>query len=154
MATGLSRDELVDIRFSLEDLNSAFARHLDHGELDALVELFTTDALYTHGPRRSEGRDEIRALFVNRTARGPRTSRHLYSGLRFDIADRNHATGASVCLSFAQDGSPPLPATPFLVADFDDVYVRCEDGVWRFEERHISRVFVGSQLAGFGQAAQ
>jgi SnoaL-like domain len=154
MAAELSRTELIDIRFALEDLNAAFTRHLDHGEIDALVDLFTPDALYTHGARRTEGRGAIEALFRKRAAGGPRTSRHLSSGLRLDVQDGRHARGSSVCLSFAQDGSPPLPATPFLVADFDDVYVRCDDGRWRFSERRISRVFVGSNYGGpVGQAA-
>jgi hypothetical protein len=155
MATDLSREERIEIRFALEDLNAAFAHHLDHGEVDALVDLFAEDALYTHGSRRSEGRAAIEALFRNRTAGGPRTSRHLYSGLRFDIESRTRARGTSVCLTFAEDGSPPLPATPFLVADFTDVYQCCDDGRWRFAERHISRVFVGSKFTGpVGQAAQ
>jgi hypothetical protein len=41
------------------------------------------------------------------------------------------------------------------VADFDDVYRRCEDGRWRFRERHITRVFVSAANTGpYGQAAQ
>lgn len=155
MAAALDRLALVEIRLALEDLNAAFAHHLDHGETHALVDLFTSDALYTHGSRRCEGRAAIEALFRARAAGGPRTSRHLCTGLRLAIESENLAAGHSVCLSFAQDGSPPLPATPYLVADFDDVYRRCEDGRWRFGERHITRIFVGAANAGpFGQAAK
>jgi hypothetical protein len=155
MAAALDKLELIEIRMALEDLNAAFAHNLDHGEIDTLIDLFTADALYTHGTRRSEGRAEIEALFRKRAAAGPRTSRHIYSGLTFSIADARHAAGHSVCLSFAQDGMPPLPATPFLVADFDDVYLRCDDGRWRFRERRITRIFVGASNTGpVGQAAQ
>lgn len=155
MAAALSKPESIEIRLALEDLNSAFTHHLDHGEVDALVDLFTDDALYTHGTRRSQGKAEIEALFRKRAAGGPRTSRHIYSGLRFAIDDADHASGHSVCLSFAQDGAPPLPATPFLVADFDDVYVRGGDGRWRFRERHITRVFVSaSNMGPVGQTQQ
>jgi len=143
MATELTRDERLDIRQALEDLNAAFTHHLDHNEIEALVALFTPDALYTHGERRSQGRAEIEALFRRRVANGPRTSRHLYSGLQLDIASASEARGTSVCLSFAADGLPPLPARPFLVADFVDRYQRGNDGCWRFAERHIHRVFVG-----------
>jgi hypothetical protein len=148
MAAALDRLERVEIRLALEDLNAAFTHHLDHNEIENLVGLFTIDALYTHGTRRSTGRAEIDAVFRKRQAAGPRTARHIYSGLRISIEDERHATGHSVCLSFAQDGLPPLPAIPFLVADFDDVYVRCEDGRWRFRERHITRVFVGASNEG------
>lgn len=148
MATELDAASRLAIRIALEDLHAAFAHHLDHGEIEALTALFTEDALYTHGARRSTGRDEIEALLRTRTANGPRTSRHIYSGLRFDIQDARRATGTCVCLSFAADGLPPLPATPFLVADFEDVYERGGDGRWRFKSRHIERVFVASDNPG------
>jgi ketosteroid isomerase-like protein len=143
MAIELTRDARLDIRLALEDLNAAFTHHLDHGEIEALVALFTPDALYTHGERRSQGREEIDALFRRRVANGPRTSRHLCSGLQIEIASATEASGTSVCLSFAADGLPPLPARPFLVADFVDRYQRGDDGRWRFAERHIHRVFAG-----------
>lgn len=141
--------QALQIRLAIEDLNSGFARHLDHGEIDALVDLFAEDALYTHGERRSEGRAAIEALFRKRAAGSePRTSRHLYSGLRIDVESETRARGTSVCLTFAADGLPPLPAVPLLVADFDDVYVRSADGRWRFQERRITRVFVGERNTG------
>ena len=143
MAPELTPAERLEARLALEELNAAFAWHLDHDEVEALAGLFTDDALYTHGERISRGRDEIEALFRNRLAKGPRTSRHLCSGLRVTLDSATSATGTSVCLSFAADGEPPLPARPFLVADFVDRYRRGDDGRWRFAERHIHRVFVG-----------
>jgi hypothetical protein len=143
VAGKLTATETLETRLALEALNTAFAHHLDHGEIDALVDLFTADALYTHGERVSRGRGEIGQLFRNRAAKGPRTSRHLLSGLRLSIESASAATGSSVCLSFAADGLPPLPARPFLVADFEDRYRCDEEGRWRFAERHIHRIFVG-----------
>lgn len=149
MAASLTALERIEIRIALEDLNTAFTHHLDHNEVDALVDLFTDDVLYTHGTRRSEGRESVEQLFRNRAAAGPRTSRHMYSGLRLDIESRDRATGTSVCMTFGQNGEPPLaPALPILVADFNDVYVRCDDGRWRFRERHIERIFVDPQSSG------
>ncbi len=143
MAAPLTALERLEIRAALEDLNTAFTHHLDHGNIDALVDLFTEDALYTHGRRRSEGRTEIAALFRERTAAGPRTARHLYSALKLDIVSRTQAGGTSVCMTFAQNGLPPLaPAVPILVADFVDAYVRCDDDRWRIRRRHIERIFV------------
>lgn len=143
MTGELTDKEALTIRLALEDLNTAFAHHLDHGEIEPLIDLFTADALYTHGERISRGRAEIEQLFRNRAAKGPRTSRHLLSGLRLSIESSTAAAGSSVCLSFAADGLPPKPANPFLVADFEDRYRREDDGRWRFAERHIRRVFVG-----------
>jgi hypothetical protein len=148
-AAELTTLELIEIRLALEELNTAFTYHLDHNEVDALVDLFAEDVLYTHGTRRTEGRAAVETLFRNRSAAGPRTSRHLASGLRLSIESRRRATGTSVCATFGQDGLPPLaPALPILVADFNDVYVCCDDGRWRFRERHIERIFVDPQTSG------
>jgi hypothetical protein len=49
-------------------------------------------------------------------------------------------------MSFAADGVPPLPAKPFLVADFIDNYRLDSDGRWRIATRHIDPVFVGRDL--------
>jgi hypothetical protein len=143
MAAALNALERLEIRAALEDLNTAFTYCLDHDDIDGLVALFTEDAIYTHGPRRSEGRAAIDELFRRRAASGPRTARHLYSGLRLEIESRTEAKGTSVCMTFAQNGTPPLaPAVPILVADFNDLYACGEDGRWRIRERHIVRIFV------------
>jgi ketosteroid isomerase-like protein len=140
---------LIKIRLALEDLNTAFTHNLDHGKLDDLVDLFTEDALYTHAKRRSEGKEEIRKLFLARAAAEVRTVRHLASGLRLEIESPTAARGTSVCLTFAHDGEPPAPhATPHLVADFEDEYRLCEDGQWRFAVRHIRRIFVAADNTG------
>ena len=141
MTAKLTKEARLEIRLALEDLNAAFTHHLDHGDIPALVDLFTADALYTNGTRESRGRPAIEELFRQRVAKGPRTSRHIYSGLRFEIESEREATGTSVCLSFAADGLPPLPAKPFLVGDFVDRYRRGDDGRWRIAERRIQRVF-------------
>jgi hypothetical protein len=140
---------LIRIRFALQDLNTAFTHHLDLGRIEDLVDLFTADALYTHGKRRSEGRDEIRKLFVGRAEAGVRTLRHLACGLRLEIDSESTARGSSVCLTFAHEGPPPAPqATPHLVADFEDVYRLCEDGKWRIAVRHIHRIFEAADNPG------
>jgi len=148
MAAGVKEPATIAIRLALEDLNSAFAYFLDHGQIDELVDLFCVDAVYTHGARRSNGRGEIEALFRYRGADTPRTSRHLYSGLRLEIQGRTKASGTSCWLTFAADGIPPLPATPLLVADMNDIYRRCDDGKWRFQERHIERIFTNPASPG------
>jgi hypothetical protein len=143
VAAPLDDVERLKIRIAIEDLNTAFTYHLDHNEVDALLELFVDDVFYTHGERRSNGKTELERVFRSRTAAGPRTSRHIYSGLRVEIESPTRARGTSVCLTFGQHGVPPLaPAIPILVADFEDLYVRCADGRWRFQERHIHRIFV------------
>ena len=135
----------IRIRLALEDLNTDYTHFLDHNRIEDLVGLFTEDAIYTHAARRSEGRAAIRALFEARAAAGVRTWRHLSAGLKLHIESEEAARGSSVCLTFAFDGPPPVvPATPYLVADFEDVYRRCPDGRWRIAVRHIHRIFAAA----------
>ena len=148
-AQQLDELERLKIRVALEDLNTAFCYHLDHNEVDALLELFVDDVYYTHGSRVSRGRAELEQVFRTRSAQETRTARHLYSGLKLDIESATQARGTSVCMTFGQYGEPPLsPAIPTLVADFVDQYVHGDDGRWRFEERHIHRIFVAPDNTG------
>jgi hypothetical protein len=149
MAPALSDLERLTIRVALEDLNTSFCHHLDHNEVDALLELFVDDVYYTHGSRVSRGKAELTEVFRSRSATETRTARHLYSGLKLDIESATRARGTSVCMTFAAYGEPPLsPAIPTLVADFVDQYVRGDDGRWRFKERHIHRIFVAPDNPG------
>jgi len=141
--------EDVRTHLELQRLNAAWCHHLDHQENDALVGLFTEDAVYVHGQRRSRGREEIRALFDSRRAQGDRVARHLQTGLLIDIVDAREARGRSVCLTFAANGEVPIsPAEPYLVADFSDRYRLCDDDRWRFSSRHIERVFEAPSNSG------
>ena len=149
MAALLSDLERLTIRVALEELNTAFCYHLDHDEVDALLELFVDDVYYTHGTRVSRGRAELAEVFRGRSATETRTARHLYSGLKLDIESATRARGTSVCMTFAAYGEPPLtPAIPTLVADFVDEYLRGDDGRWRIKERHIHRIFVAPDNPG------
>jgi len=149
MEAELKPEELVVIRLALTDLNNDFCYFLDNGLVDELVDLFCEDTVYTHGERVSIGRDEVRQLFAGRRGAQNRTSRHIQSGMRFQVADRNSATGQSVCLTFGADAQPPIsPADPYLVADFTDEYRHCSDGRWRIQKRHIERIFVADDNKG------
>ena len=149
MAHGLDRLTLIEIRIALEELNTDFNYFLDHGEVDRLLDLFTDDVYYTHGERVSHGKHELEQVFRRRSAAGPRTTRHLYSGLKLDVESADCVRGTCVCATFGANALPPVPtATPTLVADFDDLYVRGEDGRWRIKERHIRRLFVDPANSG------
>ena len=149
MAASLTELERLTIRVELEDLNTAFCYHLDHEDVDALLDLFVDDVYYTHGSRVSRSRAELEQVFRSRSATTKRTSRHMYSGLKLEIESATRARGTCVCLTFGAYGEPPLsPAIPTLVADFVDQYVRGGDGKWRFKERHIHRIFVAPDNPG------
>ena len=134
-------ERLADI-LAIQDLNAAFAFHLDHDEVAPLLALFAPGATYSNGTRRSHGLDEIEAFYRGRTAAGLRTTRHLYSGLRIRFDGPSRAASSSVWMSFAHNGAPPVDDTvPYLVADFDDTYERGADGRWRILSRTILPIF-------------
>lgn len=149
METYLEKLERIETRLALETLNGDFCHFLDYGMIEDLVELFTEDAKYSHGPRVSVGRDQIRTLFDARVAERVRTSRHMQTGLKITLHNSRQAFGKSVCMTFASDGPPPIsPATVFLVADFIDEYRYCADGRWRISKRHIERIFTSLDNKG------
>jgi len=74
MAPVLTELERLAIRVALEDLNTAFCYHLDHDDVDALLDLFADDVYYTHGSRVSRGRAELEQVFRGRSAAQKRTS--------------------------------------------------------------------------------
>jgi ketosteroid isomerase-like protein len=134
-------ERLADI-LAIQELNNSFVYHLDRNEIEPLVALFTPDAQYSNGPRVSKGSAEIEAFYRSRTARGVRTARHMYSGLRIIFEGQTRARATSTWLSFAHNSAPPIDySVPFLVADFEDVYERGADGEWRILSRHIRPVF-------------
>jgi uncharacterized protein (TIGR02246 family) len=135
-----------DDRRLIAELNDDFCHELDRGNAAGFVALFTPDALYTHGARVLRGTEEIREFYLGRTRDGPRTSRHMTSGLRIEFTGPASARGLSVCMTFAAPGLPPIQSTvPAIVADFDDVYV-LDGGRWRFGERHIRAQFRAATL--------
>ena len=130
-------------RLAIANLNSAWCAKLDANDFPALAALYTADAVYETLSGTFTGRDQIEAYFASRVARGPRTTRHLTSGLTVEFDGEVRARGTSVCLSFAQDGTPPLPIHAHLVADFHDEYVRDPQDGWLIARRVITPVFTG-----------
>lgn len=133
-------DRIAD-RLAIADLNSAWCARLDANDFPGLAALYAPDAVYETLTGRFVGRQAIEAYFASRIAKGPRTTRHLYSSLLVEFEFEDRARGQSVCLSFAQDGTPPLSIHAHLVADFRDIYVRDPQQGWLIAERLIVPVF-------------
>lgn len=129
-------------RVAIEELNACFTHCLDHGDHEGLVDVFTADARYVSGASELLGCAAIVSYFQSRSIRGARTTRHMGCGLRLRFETVDRAKGQSVWLSFACNAVAPIArVTPFMVADFEDLYVRDETGLWRVHERIITPVF-------------
>jgi ketosteroid isomerase-like protein len=138
------------LRAEIDAVLADWAWHLDHGDYDALVELFTEDALFVTGAVELRGRPAIKNRYTERLV--VRSTRHTYSGLRvYPVAADSSAaadgrpaqvSARSTWVNFAVNA--PAPADDvgvYLVADFDDVLTWCDDDQWRISSRRIIPVF-------------
>jgi hypothetical protein len=138
----MTRTEYLFARLAIEELNAEFAYLIDHERSEQVANLFTAGGSYGRATgERSVGRDAIRAAYATRKRKGPRTARHIFTNLRLHFESDERALGTCIMTLFAEDGMPPHPAEPFLVADYDDVYVLCGDA-WRYESRTITWLFM------------
>jgi ketosteroid isomerase-like protein len=148
--------EAAALRAEIDAVLADWAYHLDHGEFDELVELFTEGALFVTGPLELRGRVKIKNRYLERTV--VRSTRHTYSGLRVSVigggseaaAAAARSAGArpvlvrarSTWVNYAANAAAPVDDVGvYLVADFDDVLTWCADGRWRISERRIIPVF-------------
>lgn len=134
--------ERLLVRLEIEALNAEFAYLIDHDRSEGVAELFTEDGVYGRSTGvASQGREAIARSYRIRKDRGARTARHIFTNLRLVHESGDRVRGTVILLLFAEDGVPPLPAQPMVVADYDDVYVRGADGRWRYQQRIITWLF-------------
>lgn len=141
--TAMDFRDLTLLRLEIEALNAEFAYLIDHDQSERVADLFTVDGIYGRSTgARSVGREVIRDSYKRRKDNGPRTARHIFSNLRLTPLADGRVGGSCILTLFAEDGLPPLPADPMVVADYDDIYECGDDGRWRFKERIITWIFV------------
>lgn len=140
---------------ALQELTSLYWRRVDRIDAGAVDELYTEGGVMNIGSLRCEGREQIRAFFVDRNAKeqaAKRTTRHLVgtfgiepiSGCRFRIR--------STVQVLSGNGDWPLPsAPPSSVGDFEDIAVKTVRGFWLFESRVARIVFSGAGAAAFAR---
>jgi hypothetical protein len=139
----MDQHERLMIRLAIEELNAEFAYLIDHHLSEQVADLFVEDGSYGRSTgERSVGREAIRAAYRGRRDKGPRTARHIFTNLRLTYESDTRVRGTSILTLFAEDGVPPHVAEVFLVADYDDIYVRLPDGRWRYQSRTITWLFV------------
>jgi ketosteroid isomerase-like protein len=132
----------MSLRMEIDAVLADWGWHLDHGEYDELVELFTEDARFEpHTGLELHGRDQIRARYTTRA--GARTTRHIYSGLRIVRATADRVEAVSCWVNYAANKPAPVldEAATYLIADFHDVFLQGPDGGWRIHDRTIVPVF-------------
>jgi hypothetical protein len=138
----MNRAEKLLARLEIEALNAEFAYLIDHDQSEKVADLFTENGVYGRsGGASSKGRSAIAQSYRLRSANGPRTARHIFTNLRLVHESDTRIRGTVILTLFAENGLPPQPAEPMVVADYDDIYVRGADGIWRYQERIITWLF-------------
>ncbi|MFF5138145.1 aldolase/citrate lyase family protein [Streptomyces sp. NPDC013157] len=135
------------VRDELMALVTAVWYEIDATDGSGVSRYFTGDATLTISRATVTGTTEIDNLYANRSARGPRVSRHCVTNLHLLDFDGNSARALSSLLLFAEDGRAPRRRTsPALVADVEDTFVRV-DGRWLIQARHIQPQFMPEDAA-------
>lgn len=117
---------------------------IDHGRAGEVPALFTPQACLSSQGVRSVGRPALQARFEARAARNDIASRHVLSNLRLVQCSPDRISGwllMTVYKTSPQEG----PAPSAVVAEVEDVYLRCADGRWLIDERRVTTVFPGAQ---------
>jgi hypothetical protein len=136
------RLEKTLIRAEIEALNSEFAYLIDHDLSDQVAELFSENGSYGRGTgERSTGRAALRHVYAIRASRGGRMARHVFTNLRLVYESDNRVSGTCLLILFAEDGTPPHPAEVNLASEYEDIYERRDDGVWRYASRTVTNLF-------------
>jgi hypothetical protein len=137
----------AEVWVAVQSLIAEYWRRVD-GLGDGPVEaLFAEHGWMQYGPLRCEGREQIGRFYTGRARREAEagsTTRHLFSNLLIEPLAAGRVRAVSTVCVMAGKGPLPLPSEPpAAVADFEDVLVETEPGVWRIEGRRASVVFTG-----------
>lgn len=136
---------LAAIRSDIDALVAEFAYRIDHQDGHKVHELFTADGTYDLSGWAMTGHEQIKRFYDDRRNSGPRTSRHIFTGLRLAPAfSRDALTGICVLTLHAHAGVAPLPLDPVMIADYADTYRRSDDGRWLFHRRTVTPLFLNT----------
>ncbi len=136
-------DATLRARQALEALAVEYWHEVDvNGGREAHA-FYTEDAIFTTSLKSRRGRDEIRAFYTARTARGPRLSLHVVQNFRVVLDTPLVARCDYVMSLYAADGEAVLPSRPaIMIARTTERAVReREDGPWLYAERTLTPLF-------------
>ena len=138
-------DDLLDIE-SIKHLRALGSKYLDSGDLEALVDLYTEDAVCEFGPYGSwHGRDTFLANFAEAEApfykSGYFSNLHVVTNHVVELTGPDTASGLVYLLDFVagdmmREGGNPL----YWLGVYDEQYRR-GDGGWRISRQSLNFVW-------------
>jgi hypothetical protein len=142
--TTRSHSSRVELQSTLSTVLTAFWYEVDHNAGARASDFFTPDAQLRFEDASFVGTAEIDEVYRQRSARGPRVSRHLVTNLHLLDVEQTRVRSLSALLLFAEDGEPPRPKTSAsLVADVWDEFELIDDS-WLIRSRWIKNLFLAS----------
>ena len=140
---------------AIRELVQLYSRAIDKRDYLLLRDLYTNDAIDSHGPEFEGGIDEfiamIEAAMPNYAWTGHHVCNHMIA------VDGDTADGEVYALALHVVPDPDNPGErieDFLAVRYIDNYRRCADGKWRFSRRWVAfdmqvyRPFTGGGLLG------
>lgn len=130
-----ARVSRLESRIELDELITRYSIAVDDRDLEALAELFTSDAWFDSVGGRTTGREALVSYYAGRLERyGPTYHVPHTQVVEFDGDERAHG----VVLAHAELA---IDGEAFAVAmRYYDEYAR-EDGRWRFRSRHLKSLY-------------
>jgi ketosteroid isomerase-like protein len=134
----MSRVENASDWAEICQLKSAYGWHYDAPDLEALVDLFTDDAVCVFGAYGTwQGKEEIRAGFAENVGAADNAFPSLHTFANPMIAiDGDEATGKWYLLDFVLTGAADEPVLR-VMGVYDERYRR-EDARWRIAHMHLT----------------
>ena len=130
----MSERNLKD-RAAIHDLFTRYCCALDNGEIEAVVDCFTVDAILKSPVIDTSGRDEIRAFagrFAAQRAAGAQF-RHMVSNIAVTISGNRAAASAYLLVLISKDGNHrSLPPGRYACE-----LIKADSGQWRFSRRIV-----------------
>jgi hypothetical protein len=129
-----------------ERLLYEYCRLVDFGEASRMADLFTADGVWEADDLVLDGRDAIRAHFLQRERVVRRVSRHLCTNMAIDVGD-GEATGLTYFANYrhdrqAGDLSLPVPMeVPKYLGEYRSRFRLTSEG-WRFTLHHVDVAFL------------
>lgn len=131
----------LEARIEIGELIAEHAWLIDHGQADRLPRLYVELCAHYGAGEDLIGIEALRAWSIRRAAMTARTSRHVCTNIRLVDEGHGRAAGTVLVTLFRHDRPTAGAPVPFAVGEYDDRYVSCPDGRWRFESRRFSIVF-------------
>lgn len=145
----------VETWCALQELTATYWQRVDRISPAPVDELYTAAGLMQIGSLRCEGREQIRAFFLDRNSKeqeARRTTRHLVGNFGIEAISSCSFRIRSTVQVLSGNGEWPLPsALPSSVGDFEDVVIKTPRGSWLFESRTARIVFSGAGAAAFAR---